>query len=157
VSGLLEYLFNACGDGSCFDFNAKNVEAYYRQGSGKELTVDVSEILDLIQDPGIRWTQNPKDPSKFVLSTLGKDGLGANSRSRVLGDITVQRQKDGSFAILPDTYNFNWQENPTNNLRTNIRNIITENARIRVGHGVSFRITFTGTFRPLVPVERLAQ
>lgn len=155
---VVRYLFNACGNGSCFEFNAKNAEAFYRRGSGKVLTVDVSEVLDLIQDPGVRWTQDPKDPSKYLLSTLGKDGLGENSRSRALGDITVQRQNDGSFAILPDLYNFNWQDNPSNNFRTNVRNIITENAKWKVvGPGVNYWINFTGTFRPLVPAERLAR
>ena len=157
MSELVEYLFNACGEGGCFDLSAKNVENYYRAGSGKVLTVDVSEIVDLLQDPGVRWTQDPKDSTKYVLSTFGKDGLGELSRSRVLGDITVQSLGDGTFKILNDYYNFNQQRNPDYNLRTGARNTITGAASSYVGPGKPFVIQFTGTFKPTVDPKILSR
>ena len=111
------------------------------------MVVDVSEVQDLLTDRGVRWTQDPKDSSKYTLSLLGKDGLGENSRGRVLGDITVQRVDGGNFKILNDFYNFNWQDNPNMNLRTHIRNIVTVNAERSVGPGKPFVIEFTGTFK----------
>ena len=150
VSGLVEYLFNACGDGSCFDLSAKNVENYYRAGSGKVLSVDIKEIEDLLQDPGVTWAKADK-PDRFVLSTFGRDGVGELSRGRVLGDITVARNPDGSFRVLPDYYNFEKHDNPSGNLKTGVRNYVTERAGQSVGPGASFWINFSGSFTPTNP------
>jgi hypothetical protein len=116
----------------------------------------VSEVEDLLQDPGVSWSKT-KNADRFVLSTFGRDGLGNQSRGRVLGDITVERTSDGSFKILPDFYNFEQHENPNNNFKTNVRNVITANAKQNLGDGKSFWIEFTGSFRPKIPVEKLVR
>jgi hypothetical protein len=151
LQGGIGYIFNACGNGKCFLFSANNVEQYYRDGSGKDLIVKVDEIEDLLQDPGVTWTST-KNPNRFVLSTFGRDGVGELSRGRILGDITVERVKDGSFRVLPDYYNFEQHENSSNNYRTGLRNAITARAGEYVGPGVSFNIRFEGTFRPTNPL-----
>ncbi|HEY0953926.1 MAG TPA: RHS repeat-associated core domain-containing protein [Roseateles sp.] len=151
ITGAFGYLFNACGNKKCFEFGAKYVEQYYRDGSGDELVVQMSEIEDLLQDPGVTWAPT-KNPNRFVLSTFGRDGVGELSRGRVLGDITVERVSDGSFRVLRDYYNFEQHDNPNNNLRTGVRNAITASAGERVGPGTSFFIRFEGTFRPTNPL-----
>jgi hypothetical protein len=148
---LFQYLFNACGDGKCFDFNAKNIEKYYRAGSGKTVTVDVSEIDSLLNLPGVTWTQNPKAPNEYLVSTLGRDGASSASQGRVIGDFTAVKQPDGSFAFKRDYYNFEQHSNPENNVRTGTRNLITDLASQHVGPGKSFFIEFTGTWRPRFP------
>jgi len=145
------FLYNACGNGKCFFFAANNVEKYYRDGSGKELIVQMSEIEDLLQDPGVTW-QKTKNPDRFILSTFGRDGVGELSRGRILGDITVERISDGSFKVLPDYYNFEQHPNPSGNFRTAVRNYITEKAAEQVGPGVPFVVKFEGTFRPTNPL-----
>lgn len=142
------YFYSACKRGKCSEFNAKNIEDYYREATGQDITINVSAIMSLLQDPGVTWKVWPTNPNRYSLSTLGRDGGGELSQGRVLGDITVERTVDGSFRVLPDTYNFEQHQNPNNDFDTRIRNLITAYGDWRVGQGQSFNIRFEGTFRP---------
>ena|GEM_PF-4467931 len=142
------YFYSACKRGKCSEFNAKNIETYYNEGTGQPITISVNDIMSLLQDPAVTWTASPYNKDRYVLSTLGRDGLGNQSQGRVLGDITVERTADGSFRVLPDTYNFEQHPNENNSLKTSIRNLITGYGDWRVGQGQSFDIRFEGTFKP---------
>jgi RHS repeat-associated protein len=149
ITAAFGYLYNACGGDKCFEFSAKNVETYFREGSGKDITVNVNEVITLLHDPGVTWTATA-NPDRYVLSTLGRDGGGDLSQGRVLGDITVQRVQGGVFRVLPDYYNFEQHANPNGDLKTGVRNAVTAYGAWRVGDGQSFFIRIEGTFRPTV-------
>lgn len=113
------------------------------------MTVDASELKDLLSDPGIGWTAHPTNPDRYLVSLFGRDGLSENSIGRALGDFTVERQKDGSFRILNDKYDFD-QKKSNWSVRAEARNYATFAGSRIVGTGVPFVIQFTGTFRPPV-------
>ena len=149
TNGSGNYFYSACKNGICSEFNARNVEVYYREKTRQDLTINISEIKSLLQDPSVTWTPDPQHPNRYTLSTLGRDGLGELSQGRVLGDITVEKNADGSFSVLPDKYNFEQHDNPNNNINTTVRNFVTYfGTTFIVGEGRTFNINFEGTFRP---------
>ena len=104
--------------------------------------------MSLLQNPLVKWTASPNNKNRYLLSTLNRDGFSDQSQGRVLGDITVERNEDGSFRVLTNDYNFDQKRNPDNKIDLFLRNLGTRYGEWRVGDGTSFTMKFEGTFRP---------
>ena len=127
------------------------VESHYRGGTGAPIYADASEIDGLLNKSFVSWTQNPRNPNEYVVGTFGRDGFGADSQGRALGQITAVLQTDGSYTFKTDYYNFNQHANPSNNVAVGLRNFFTDLGSRVAGPGRPFDIHIGGTWRPTYP------